>query len=139
MIHTNIIAKVEKYSDGVADLAPLFLDEDEQPYEKIVNARVISQRFLMPKKFNLEDGQVNHSNIHDSGSHTINSGHQIISRDKDGAYEEFEMFPHYKKGDIVMAAIIERDFSDAIEGRRGNGGSEASHELTSAVIVGKVI
>lgn len=102
MIHTNIIAKVEKYNDGIADLAPLFLDEDEQPYEKIVNARALKHSFKV-----------------------------------EGVTKSYE--PVYSKGDIVLVAIPERDYSDAIEGKRGNGGSEASHELTSAVIVGKVM
>lgn len=140
MIHTNIIAEVEKYDEEemIADLKPLFLDDDGQPYQKIINARVVSQRFLLPKKQVLEGGQVNHSNIHDTSSHTINSGHQIIKRDEDYDHEEFEVFPIYKKGDLVTVMIIERDFSDALDGSIGNGGSDAKHELTSAVITGKV-
>lgn len=103
MIHTNIIAKVERYSGGVADLEPLFLDDDGQQYSKIVNARVLS--------------------------HTL---------EVDGGSPR-EYTPNYRKGDIVMVAVIERDFSDAVNGRRGNGGNDAKHELTSAVIVGKVM
>lgn len=102
MIHTNIIAKIERFKDGIADLEPLFLDDDGQPYEKIVNARVLTHTF-----------------------------------DVEGVTKDYE--PEYEKGDVVMVAIIERDFSDAIEGKRGNGGSIASHELTSAVVIGKVL
>lgn len=140
MIHTNIIAKIEKYDPdkNLADLEPLFLDENEQPYEKIVNARVLSQRFLMPKKIILEGGEVNHSNIHDANSHIIFSGHQIIKRDKDADHEEFELFPLYKKGDIVMVSVIERDLSDAVDGSVGNGGNWMLHDLSSAVVVGRV-
>lgn len=102
MIHTNIIAKIERYSGGVADLEPLFLDDDSQPYGKIVNARTLSHTFKV-----------------------------------DGTTKDYE--PVYKKGDIVLVAITERDLSDAINGRKGNGGSNAKHELTSAVIIGKVM
>lgn len=102
MIHTNVIARVERYADGIVDLAPLFLDDDNQPYEKIVNARVISQRYRV-------NGVMN------------------------------EYVPVYEKGDIVAVAIMERDFSDAVTGRLGNGGSSAKHELTSAVVIGVVM
>src|SRR5690625_3600124 len=140
MVHTNIIARIERYEDGMADLEPLFLDDDGQPYSKIVNARAVSQRFLMPKNMTLEGGNVNHSAIPENGtSHTINSGNIVISRNVGGGKEEIELFPHYEKGDIVLVAIIERDFSDAVDGRIGNGGSDAKYELTSAVIIGKVM
>lgn len=139
MVHTNIIARVERYADGIADLAPLFLDDDKQPYEKIVNARVLSHRFLLPKHFILEGGSVSHSPIPDLGtSHTISSGALTISRSAEPT-EEFEVYPHYKKGDIVTVAIIERDFSDAVTGKLGNGGSVAKHELTSAIVTGLVM
>lgn len=102
MIHTNIIARIERYSDGIADLEPLFLDDDGQRYSKIVNARALSHNFKV-----------------------------------DGVTKAYE--PVYSKGDIVSVVITERDFSDAIQGRKGNGGSNAKHELTSAVIIGKVM
>lgn len=102
MIHTNIICKVERYSDGIADLEPLFLDDNGQQYSKIINARAMSHLF-----------------------------------DVDGI--EKDHFPIYKKGDIVSVQIIERDYSDAVNGRKGNGGSQAKHELSSAIIVGKVM
>lgn len=139
MIHTNIIARVERYENGIADLEPLFLGDDGQPYGKIVNARVLSQRFLLPKRFILQSGTVNHSSIpHLGTTHDIESGDVTISYDVNEV-EEVELYPVYKKGDIVLVAIIERDFSDAIKGRKGNGGNNAKHELTSAVVVGKVI
>jgi len=89
MIHTNIIARIERYSGGTADLEPLFLDDAGKPYEKIVNARTLDNKT-------------------------------------------------YEKGDIVLVAITERDFSDAIDGRVGNGGNYMKHDLSSAVVVGRV-
>lgn len=139
MIHTIIIAKVESYEGGIVDLEPLFLDDDKQPYEKIVNARVLSHRFLMPTEYNLVGGNVSHSAIPDGGtSYSISSGTIEFKRNKNPT-EEFILYPHYKKGDIVLVAITERDFSDAIEGRKGNGGNSAKHDLSSAVVVGKVM
>lgn len=102
MVHTNIIAKIESYNNGIADLAPLFLDDDGQVYSKIVNARALSHEYEV-----------------------------------EGITKTYT--PKYNKGDIVMVAITERDFSDAIAGKAGNGGSQEKHELTSAIIVGKVM
>lgn len=143
MIHTNIIARVERYENGVADLEPLFLDDDGQPYSKIVNARALSQRFLMPKNIVLEGNKICIREMtpkeqeEEECTHWVDGGELTISR-QTGDMQEYELFPRYEKGDIVLVAIIERDFSDALNGRRGNGGNLAKHELTSAVIVGKV-
>ncbi|SDI16230.1 hypothetical protein SAMN05192534_12376 [Alteribacillus persepolensis] len=140
MIHTNIICRVESYDTetGIGDLAPLFTDEDGQPFSKIINARAQRQRLKLPKTFTLEGGSVNHSPIpHNGTSHTINSGDMTISYD-DAETQNIEIFPHYETGDIVLAAIPEFNFSDAIKGKTGNGGVKEPHNLTSAIITGLV-
>ncbi|NGP45961.1 hypothetical protein G4V62_13765 [Bacillaceae bacterium SIJ1] len=140
MIHTSVICKIEKYeeSTGIADLEPLFLDENGSPLPKVINARAQRQRFKMPKKIVLEGGSVNHSPIPDMGtSHTINNGDITVSYE-DSQTEDVILFPFYEKGDIVLVSIPDYDLSDAIKGRKGNGDSKEPHGLTSAIITGLV-
>lgn len=94
MINTILIGRIERYSGGVGDVEPLFLDDDGNQLPLIVGARAISQM---------------------KGS-----------------------IPTYDKGDIVAIGIVQRDFTDAIQGRKGNGGSTATHDLSSAIILGVV-
>jgi len=139
MMHTNMICKVERYDNttGIGDLEPLFLDDAGNGLPLIVNARAIRHRLKLPKRLILESGSVNHSHIPNNGtSHTINSGENIVEYEEEGVTQDVVIYPDYKKGDIVMACIMEREFSDAIKGRKGNGDSKEPFGLYSAVIVG---
>ncbi|MDQ0299631.1 hypothetical protein J2S78_002051 [Salibacterium salarium] len=141
MIHTNMICKVERYDTetGIGDIVPLFTDEDGEQLPMIVNARAQRQRLKLPKERTLESGNVEHSPIPDGGtSHTIDSGSETVSYDPDGDTQDVLLIPSYKKGDIVMACITERDFADAIKGRKGNGDSREPHDSMSAIITGLV-
>lgn len=46
--------------------------------------------------------------------------------------------PSYVRGQTVLACITERDFADAVAGRKGNGDSTGKYELTSAVVIGVI-
>ena len=46
--------------------------------------------------------------------------------------------PSYERGDIVLVCVLERDLSDAVRGRKGNGDSTEPFSLSSAVIVGVI-
>ena len=140
MIHANLICRVERYDQetGIGDLEPLFLDDEGNPLPKIVNARATRLRLKLPKRLMLESGSVNHSPIPDGGtSHTISDGNLAISYDSSQT-EDVLIYPHYQQGDIVLALVPDFDFSDAIQGRKGNGDSKEAHELTAAIIVGLV-
>lgn len=140
MIHANIICRVERYDPqtGNGELEPLFLDEGGNPLPKIVNARAVRHRLKLPAHLTLKGGTVNHSSIPDGGtSHTVNGGNLVVEYDET-ATQDVEVFPHYQRGDIVLAVIPDWDMSDAIAGRKGNGGAREAHELTSAIIVGLV-
>lgn len=102
MIHTNILALIESVNDdNTYDLAPLFLDDEGNKYERILNARAVFNTFT--------DGE-----------------------------DSFDYFCVFNRGDLVLVSVIERDFSDALLGESGNGGSGDSHSLTSCIIIGKV-
>lgn len=101
MIHTILIGRIERYSGGVGDVEPLFLDDDGNQLPLIVGARALKQNFVV-----------------------------------DGVEKEY--VPNYKKGNTVAVGITQRDFADAIQGRKGNGDSTATHDLSSAIILGAV-
>ncbi|MBM7634084.1 hypothetical protein [Geomicrobium sediminis] len=44
----------------------------------------------------------------------------------------------YSRGDLVWVGISERDYSDAIRGKRGNGSNQAKYDPSNAVIIGRV-
>ncbi|MGY4689353.1 hypothetical protein [Salibacterium sp. K-3] len=141
MIHTNMLCKIVEYDaeTGIGALEPLFTDEDGNPLPKIINARAQRQRLKLPKGLTLESGSVQHSAIPDGGtSHTINSGNETVAYDAEGETQDVLLIPSYKKGDIVLACITERDFADAIKGKKGNGDSREPHDAMSAIITGLV-
>lgn len=101
MINTILIGRIERYSSGVGDIEPLFLDDSGNQLPLIVGARALKQNFIV-----------------------------------DGIEKEYT--PNYKKGSVVAVGITQRDFTDAIQGRRGNGDSTATHDLSSAIILGAI-
>lgn len=141
MIHANLICRVERYDQetGIGDLEPLFLDDEGNPLPKIVNARAVRVRLKLPKRLALEDGTIYHTPINTGAtSHEVTGGHIVVEYDEEDETQEVELWPHYKPGDIVFAAVPDRDLTDAVAGRKGNGDGGEAHELTAAIILGLV-
>lgn len=99
MINTLLVCKIERYSNGVGDLEPLFLDDDGQQLPLIIGAKALKQNFIV-----------------------------------DGIEKSYT--PNYNKGDLVVVGVTQRNFDDAIQGKKGNGNSTARYDLSSSIILG---